>query len=142
MITRFCIFNPLKETLSGNFDEFFCFLADFSHCVGSRRIGMKPFVNDSGIQADDVALLQNPLLTRNSVYHFVVHGDTDRSRIAVIVFKRRNAPVASDNLFSQPVDIHGRYPRPHCFRQFLMSDGENSSRLPHKIYLSCGFNRN
>ena len=67
MIASFRELNPLKERLSGNINQLLRFRADGSNRMGSRRVGMISFVNDTCIQADDIAFLDDVVLIRDTM---------------------------------------------------------------------------
>ena len=48
--------------------------------VGARRIGIPPFQKDARVDADDVALLHDPLPVRDAVHHLMVYGDAEAGR--------------------------------------------------------------
>ena len=58
MISSFCVFYTFKETLFCDIHQTSGFCADFTDRMGSGRIGMIALVDQSRIQADDVALFQ------------------------------------------------------------------------------------
>ena len=105
MISCFCHFNPFKKALSRNLNQLCSLLTDLPDAEGARHIGMISFVDQSGIQADDIALLQNKIIRGNPMHHFIIDGYADRSRIAVIVQEIRLAAMFPDQLLSQSVDI-------------------------------------
>ena len=57
MIASFRELNPLKERLSGNIDKLLRFRTDDANRMGSGCIRMISFVDNTRIQADDIALL-------------------------------------------------------------------------------------
>ena len=73
MIASFRELNPLKERLSGNIDKLLRFRTDDANRMGSGCIRMISFVDNTRIQADDIAFPDNMVLVRDTVYHFIIH---------------------------------------------------------------------
>ncbi len=140
MIAGFCKLNPFVKTLLCHLNELFCRFADLADPVGPGRIGVIALINHAHIKAHDIPVPQDTLFAWNTVHHLVVYRDADRSRIAVIIFKRGLTAIAADNFLSQMIDLPGRHPGPKLFSQLLMRFGENLSRLPHQLNLSGRFN--
>ena len=107
MISCFCHFNSLKETLTGYINQFLSFRADLPYRMSTGSIRMITFVDESGIQADNVSFVKNSLLARDSMYNFIIYRYTDRCRISIIMKEIWGASEASDHFFTQMIDFPG-----------------------------------
>ena len=139
MIPGFGVFYTFKETFSRHFDEFCRLRTDLAYRVGPGGVRVIAFVDHAGVQADDVALLDDVMAVGNAVHHLIVDGYADRGGIAVVILKGRDAAVAADNLFPQPVDIQRGHAGPQRLAQFLMGNGKDFSGLPHQLNFPRGF---
>ena len=107
MISCFCHFDSFKETLTGYINQFLSFRADLPNCMGTGSIRMITFVDESGIQADNVSFSQNSLLTRDSMYNLIIYRYTDGCRISIVMKEIRGASETSDHFFTQMIDFPG-----------------------------------
>ena len=69
--------NTLEKALSGSLYQKLRVIRDLTDTVRSRRIGLIPFVDHTRVKAYDVALLNDAVCTRDSVYDLLVDRYAD-----------------------------------------------------------------
>ena len=67
-----------------------------------------------GTSGYNITLVKNMIFVRNTMYDFIIHRNTDRCRISVIIQEVGNTAVGTDQLLTQIVDIQSGYTGVHC----------------------------
>ena len=124
-----------KKAFSGYIDQLPCLLADLSHRMSSCGIGMVPLIDHACVQADDISLLKNPVLTGDPVNHFIVHRYANTCRITVVMQEIRDAAQLPDQFVPLNIYVLCGDTRPDKLLQFFMYDGEPSAGFPYQRYL-------
>ena len=102
---------------------------------------MIAFIDQTCIQAYDIALLDSALLTRNSVYDFIIDRYTDRCRITVVIQKIGDTAEAANDLLAQAINLLRSHPRFQRLAQFVMNNGKEPAGFTHEFNLTRTFNR-
>ena len=87
MIASFGKFNPLKKALSGNFNQFFCIIVDLADAISPGCIRVISFIDNTCIQTDNITLIKEMFLMRNSMDNLIIDRDADGGRIAIVIFE-------------------------------------------------------
>ena len=142
MIAGFCIFNPFKEALPGHLHQLSGFFRNIANHNCPCCVGMIPLIDHSRIQTYNITIPDNMFLIWNSVYHFIINGYADGTRISAIIQEGWFAPEIPDHCLTDFIDSLGRNARLHFFCQFIMHNSKNSAGFPHKFYLFLRFSGN
>ena len=87
MIASFGKFNPLKKALSGNFNQFFRIIVDLTDAISPGCIRVISFIDNTCIQTDNITLIKEMFLMRNSMDNLIIDRDTDGGRLAIVIFE-------------------------------------------------------
>ena len=87
MIASFGKFNPLKKALSGNFNQFFRIIVDLTDAISPGCIRVISFIDNTCIQTDNITLIKEMFLMRNSMDNLIIDRDADGGRIAIVIFE-------------------------------------------------------
>ena len=139
MISCFREFYSFKEALLGYVHKLLGFFGNFSDCISTGRIRMISFVDQTCIDLYQITILDNFVLRRNSVDHFIIQADAEGARKASIIQKVRNASHGADHIFTDTVDLLGAHSRFDIRDQSVMDLFQKMSRLPHKFNFLCCF---
>ena len=139
MISCFREFYSFKEALPGYIHKLLGFFGNFSDCISTGRIRMISFIDQSCINLYQITILDNFVLRRNSVDHFIIQADAEGARKASIIQKIGNASHGTDHIFANTVDFLGTHSWFDIRDQPVMDFFQKMSGFPHKFNFLCCF---
>ena len=95
--------------------------------MGPGRVGVIALIDQPGVQADNIAFLQNPVPSGYAVHHFLVDRHTDRRGKPSIIQEVGNTSQLPDQFVSKFIDIHGGDARTDHIAHFIMYDLQQAS---------------
>ena len=136
-----CELNATEKALLRHINKLLCLRCDHSDAIGACSIGVHSLVNQSCVDADDIALMQNFILARNSVYVLIIYRDAKRSRKPIIVQEIRHTAKAADHALTELIQLPSRATRTDRRLELLVYNIQQSSCFAHQLYLMCCLNR-
>ena len=130
-VANFTKLQSFEETFSRSIDQVLRFFADLSYSVGSGGIADVTFVGGPYIDADDIALLNDSVSGRNTMYNFFIDRHTGTGRKSAIPFKGRYHSVIPYCGFHKSVNVLRRYPGLDESLQFFQNGSSHLARYPH-----------
>ena len=77
MIAFFCELYSFEEAFPRYIDQFLKIRSDLTDSMCPCSIGMITFVDQSGIDLDKIAFLDDLMSGRNPVYYFIIEADAE-----------------------------------------------------------------
>ena len=123
--------DAFPEAFLGYPDQLLCFLADLADTRGKRGVCLPAVLHQRAVNADYVAVLQDPPFTGDPVHHLVIDAGADGARITLIVQGGRNRTVLPDQLFRQDVQLGRGYAGADMFPHLVFHFPQDLSGFPH-----------
>lgn len=79
------------------------------------------------IKADQITLSDDPVGSSNAMNDFIIDGNTDLSREAIVSKKRAFSAGFPDEAFREVIEVGAAQARADCFAEFLQHHGRGSS---------------
>ena len=129
-----------KKALPCNLNQLFCFLAYLPYGIGSCRIRVIAFIDQSCIQAYNIAFHQNSFFGRNSMDHLIIDRNTNRCRVPIIIEEIRHTSIAAYQLFPHGIDIPCGNSGLYHFSKLCVNLCKDLAGFTHEFNFMLGFN--
>ena len=139
MIPGLCLFDSFKKALLCYIQKFLCFRTDLTNRMCPGRVRMISFVDQSCIQAHNVAFFQDAVSLRDTVNNLFVHRYTDGCWKTTVMQEIRLAAKFPDHFIALLIDLHGGDTRTNDLCHLIMYNFQPSASLTHQFDLFCRF---
>ena len=137
MIPGLCLFDSFKKALLCHIQKFLCFRTDLTNRMCPGRVRMISFVDQSCIQAHNVAFFQDTVSLRDTVNNLFVHRYTDGCWKTTVMQEIRLAAKFPDYFIALLIDLHGGDTRTNDLCHLIMYNFQPSASLTHQFDLFC-----
>ncbi len=128
-----------QRRFGGAHQLFVVLRADFADDDGNSRVSDHTLVINAKIEAQNIARFEDFFGRRNTVDDFIVDGNTDDIREALITEERWFAAEGLQFGGCLVGDVFGRHPGSHTSLQALQYSGQHPAALTHGTHFSSCF---
>ena len=118
-----------------------CLLRDIAHSEGIRCVADKSVKGCAHVHADDVALVDDTLVTGDTVNDFVVDRNAGTCRKTAVAQKGRNCAAAHDKIVNGLIQLLGGHTGVHHLSGMDQCVCSDSACLPQFLYIRLRFDR-